>query len=106
MSAELLHRLRFCRDFHGMTGYPENSKLFGEAAECIASRDAEVAALTALNADMLAALEQLYTAANLIAYQGMMPMSQGGFIDASKGLAPALMNAYAAIAKAKEGAEP
>jgi hypothetical protein len=66
-----------------------------------ASRDAEVATLTALNADMLAALEQLYTAANLIAYQGMVPMSQGGFIDASKGLAPALMNARAVIAKAK-----
>jgi hypothetical protein len=55
----------------------------------------------ALNAEMLAALEQLYTAANNIAYRGMMPMSQGGFIDASKGLAPALMNAYAALAKAK-----
>jgi hypothetical protein len=42
MSDELLHRLRFCRDFHGMTGYPENSKLFGEAAECIATLKAEV----------------------------------------------------------------
>jgi hypothetical protein len=46
--SELVKRLRFCRDFHGMVGYPENSKLFGEAAECIASRDAEVAELRAL----------------------------------------------------------
>jgi hypothetical protein len=57
--SELVKRLRFCRDFHGMVGYPENSKLFGEAAECIASRDAEVERLKALNAEMLETLEEL-----------------------------------------------
>jgi hypothetical protein len=45
MNDDLIKRLRFCANIHPQFGYPENGKLFAEAAAALAEAQAEIARL-------------------------------------------------------------
>lgn len=41
--SDLIERLRFCANLHPQVGYPENGKLFAEAATALAEAEADIA---------------------------------------------------------------